>query len=95
MGTIGNDSLFHWKVGHPTAPNNIVQMASFGQQAPFCAGGNQSAYYLGKRGNSMMTQPEPKQLFSRSQTLQLDAMESIGHNVKMSIPALVLGSHHM
>jgi hypothetical protein len=45
--------LTHWKVQHPHAPNDIAQMRSGGFQAPFYAGGNQVAYYLGLKSNAV------------------------------------------
>ena len=54
-GDFGN---FHWKISNPNVTNNIPQMKSAGFQAPFIAGGNQTAYYLGGRANNN-TQPEP------------------------------------
>ena len=95
VGNYGDDSLTHWKVQHPTAPNNIPQMASWGKQPYFCAGGNQTCYYLGQKSNAMITPPTPRGVLSRSEKIQLEAMRSIGRNVDMTIPALVLGSHHM
>ena len=95
VGNYGDDSLTHWKVQHPTAPNNIPQMASWSKQPYFCAGGNQTCYYLGQKSNAMITPPKPRELLSRSEKIQLEAMRSIGRNVYMTIPALVLGSHHM
>jgi hypothetical protein len=51
-------TITHWKVGNPTAPNNITQMKSGEYQPRFIAGGNQVAYYLGLRGNNI-TSPMP------------------------------------
>jgi hypothetical protein len=48
---LGEGSIAKFKVGHPNVSNNIVQMRSAGFQAPFIAGGNSVAYYLGKKGN--------------------------------------------
>lgn len=48
---LGEGSIAKFKVGHPNVSNNIVQMRSGGFQAPFIAGGNSVAYYLGKKGN--------------------------------------------
>ena len=42
-----------WKVGHAHISNNIPQMKSNGFQAPFIAGGNQVAYYLGIPANNI------------------------------------------
>ena len=43
--------------------NNITQMVSGGFQPPFIAGGNQTAYYLGIKGNSDTT-PMPRGEYS-------------------------------
>jgi hypothetical protein len=42
-----------WKVDHPNAPNNIIQMQSGGFQVPFFQGGNQVPQSLGIKGNSI------------------------------------------
>jgi hypothetical protein len=55
-GQAGDYGIMQWKVGHKNAPNNIPQMQSACFQAPFIAGGNQVAYYLGLKGNTD-TQP--------------------------------------
>ena len=55
-GQAGDFGYFHWKVNHAHAPNDIPQMRSAALQAPFIAGGNQTAYYLGLKGNTD-TQP--------------------------------------
>lgn len=58
-GTAGDFGVgFHYKVQHPFVSNNIIQMRSGGFQAPFIAGGNQVAYYLGIKGNTN-TEPMP------------------------------------
>lgn len=44
-----------FKVAHPTTSNNIPQMRSTGYQAPFIAGGNQNAYYLGIKSNATVS----------------------------------------
>jgi len=44
-----------FKVAHPTTSNNIPQMRSAGYQAPFIAGGNQNAYYLGRPSNATVS----------------------------------------
>ena len=56
-GVDGNFGMSKWKVGHEHVSNNIPQMRSAGFQAPFIAGGNQVAYYLGVKGNTN-TQPQ-------------------------------------
>jgi len=43
---------YSFKVDNPRTPNNIIQMRSGGSQAPFIAGGNQVAFYLGLKGNN-------------------------------------------
>jgi hypothetical protein len=45
--------MFNPKVLNPRLSNNIVQMESGEFQPRFIAGGNQTAYYLGLRGNNM------------------------------------------
>jgi len=95
VGNNGDYSLSHWKVQHPTAPNNIPQMASWCHQPYFCAGGNQTCFYLGQKSNACITPTAPRDVLSRSEKIQLEAMRSIGRNVDMSLPVLVLGSHHM
>jgi hypothetical protein len=57
-GSEGNFGVYKWKVEHPNIYNDIPQMRSGGFQPPFIAGGNQTAYYLGMRGNNN-TEPEP------------------------------------
>jgi hypothetical protein len=42
-----------FKVSHPNVSNNIPQMRSMGFQPPFIAGGNQVAYNLGIKTNSI------------------------------------------
>ena len=44
--------MFNPKVSHPHLSNNIPQMKSGELQPRFIAGGNQTAYYLGLKGNS-------------------------------------------
>lgn len=51
----GDFGITHWKTSHPYASNNIPPMRSGGFQAPFIAGGNQVAYYLGIQGNTNTT----------------------------------------
>ena len=51
-GVEGDFGQVHWKVGNPNSSNNIPQMRSNCFQAPFIAGGNQVAYYLGLRSNA-------------------------------------------
>lgn len=51
--------MFHAKVLNPNLPHNITQMRSGGFQPRFIAGGNQTAYYLGLRGNNI-TSPMPQ-----------------------------------
>lgn len=58
--------MYNPKVAHAHLPNSIVQMRSGEAQAPFIAGGNQTAYYLGLKGNNI-TSPEccfPKEGYS-------------------------------
>ena len=43
---------YSFKVANPRTPNNIIQMKSGASQAPFIAGGNQVAFYLGLKGNT-------------------------------------------
>lgn len=45
--------MFNPKVLHPHLTNNIPQMKSGEFQPRFIAGGNQTAYYLGLRGNNI------------------------------------------
>ena len=54
----GDFGITHFKVSHPYTSNNIPPMRSGVFQAPFIAGGNQVAYYLGIKGNTN-TEPEP------------------------------------
>jgi len=49
---------FNPKVSYPNLSNNITQMRSGDFQPRFIAGGNQTAYYLGLRGNNI-TSPMP------------------------------------
>ena len=51
--------MFNPKVLNADMPNNIIQMKSGGFQAPFIAGGNQTAFYLGMKGNSGSTPQQP------------------------------------
>ena len=51
-GVSGDFGLTHFKVSHPNVSNNITPMVSGGFQAPFVAGGNQTAYTLGIRSNA-------------------------------------------
>jgi hypothetical protein len=55
--------MFNPKVLNPDMSNNITQMVSGGFQPPFIAGGNQTAYYLGIKGNSDTT-PMPRGEYS-------------------------------
>ena len=48
----GEGNQTHWKVGNPTASNDIVPMASFGAQPRFYLGGSQIPNTLGIKGNS-------------------------------------------
>jgi len=50
--------MFHAKVLNANLPNSIPQMRSGELQPRFIAGGNQTAYYLGLRGNNI-TSPMP------------------------------------
>lgn len=45
--------MFNPKALNPHLSNNIVQMRSGEFQPRFIAGGNQTAYYLGLRGNNI------------------------------------------
>ena len=45
--------MFNPKALNPNLSNNIPQMRSGELQPRFIAGGNQTAYYLGLRGNNM------------------------------------------
>lgn len=45
--------MFHAKVLNGNLPNNVPQMRSGEFQPRFIAGGNQTAYYLGLRGNNI------------------------------------------
>ena len=45
--------MYNPKVTHPNMSNNIPQMRSGEFQPPFIAGGNQTAYYLGLKGNNV------------------------------------------
>ena len=51
-GISGDFGITHFKVSHPNVSNNITPMVSGGFQAPFVAGGNQTAYTLGIRSNA-------------------------------------------
>ena len=51
--------MYNPKVSNPHLPNNITQMRSGDFQPRFIAGGNQTAYYLGLRGNNI-TSPIPQ-----------------------------------
>ncbi len=51
--------MFFYKVLNENAPTNIVQTKSAEYQAPFIAGGNQTAYYLGLRGNNITSSNSP------------------------------------
>jgi hypothetical protein len=44
--------MFNPKVLHPNLTNSIPQMTSGEFQPRFIAGGNQTAYYLGLKGNN-------------------------------------------
>lgn len=50
--------MYNPKVSNPNLPNNITQMRSGDLQPRFIAGGNQTAYYLGLKGNNI-TSPIP------------------------------------
>jgi len=45
--------MYNPKVSNPNLSNNITQMRSGDLQPRFIAGGNQTAYYLGLRGNNI------------------------------------------
>ena len=45
--------MFNPKILNPNLSNNIHQMKSGEYQPRFIAGGNQTAYYLGLRGNNI------------------------------------------
>jgi hypothetical protein len=45
--------MFNPKATNPHLSNNITQMRSGEFQPRFIAGGNQTAYYLGLKGNNM------------------------------------------
>jgi hypothetical protein len=47
------------KVSNPTMSNDIPQMRSGDFQPPFYAGGNQTPYYLGLKGNSATSSAMP------------------------------------
>ena len=55
-----------WKVGHPNTSNNITQMKSYGNQAPFFFGGSSTPYYLHLKGNSNTQPLAPKRVISYS-----------------------------
>lgn len=48
--------MFNPKVLNPNMSNNIPQMKSGDFQPPFIAGGNQTAYYLGIKGNNQTSE---------------------------------------
>jgi len=48
----GDGNQVQWKVSHPTVPNDIVPMSSFGAQPRFYLGGSQIPNALGIKGNS-------------------------------------------
>jgi hypothetical protein len=58
------EGIAKWKVGHPHAPNNIIQMQSGGFQAPFYHGGSQIPHTLGIRGNTATSEMPSKQPYS-------------------------------
>ena len=60
-----------WKVAHPNAPNNIIQMQSGGFQAPFYPGGSQVPYNLGIQGNSITSIPavDRQEIYSATERL--------------------------
>jgi len=58
-GVSGDFGTTHFKVSHPNVSNNITPMVSGGFQAPFMAGGNQTAYTLGMRSNATTSTEEP------------------------------------
>jgi hypothetical protein len=95
-GNVGVASLNHWKVEHPNVSNDIPQMRSESKQPYFCAGGNQTCYYLGKKSNAMTADPSPPQVLSRSERLQVETMKTIGRNVDIyGLRAMSVGSRHM
>jgi hypothetical protein len=61
------EGIAKWKVNHPNAPNNIVQMQSGGFQAPFYMGGSQVPYTLGIRGNSDTSEMPTNQPYSATE----------------------------
>tara|TARA_R110000772_G_scaffold206307_1_gene316933 strand:- start:3371 stop:3574 length:204 start_codon:yes stop_codon:yes gene_type:complete len=48
--------MYNPKVLNSNLPNNITQMRSGGVQPPFIAGGNQTAFYLGFKGNNITSE---------------------------------------
>jgi hypothetical protein len=64
---LSHGMLSHWKVHHPFASNNIIQMRSAGFQPTFDRSG-QISYFLGKQGNNP-THPGPGQYDSPTQIL--------------------------
>jgi len=48
--------MFNPKVSHSHLPNNIIPMRSNSSQPAFIAGGNQTAYYLGFKGNNITSE---------------------------------------
>jgi hypothetical protein len=48
--------MFNPKVSQPYMSNNIPQMRSGEFQPRFISGGNQTAYYLGLKGNNITAQ---------------------------------------
>lgn len=56
--------MYFPKVLDQQLPNNIPQMKSGKAQAPFIAGGNQVAYYLGLRGNNITSEMPKTESYS-------------------------------
>ena len=64
-----HQGIAKWKVGHPNAPNNIIQMQSGGFQAPFFNGGNQVPNTLGIRGNSVTSELPSRSPYSATERI--------------------------
>ena len=56
--------MFNPKVSHSHLPNNIIPMRSNSSQPAFIAGGNQTAYYLGLRGNNITSEMPKSESYS-------------------------------
>ena len=61
----GEGNQTHWKVGNPTASNDIVPMASFGAQPRFYLGGSQIPNTLNIKGNSSGKSFNPNSLIDK------------------------------